>query len=158
VAKAGGGIVNTTTNTRKASVQELVTMALPRVKALLNEGVTTLEIKSGYGLDVDGERKMLQAARAIGHVFSDRLDVRATYLGAHAIPNEYKGEADRYIDEVVCPQIPILHAEGLVDAVDVFCESIGFRHLIHFASSWRWSTGGRPLACPTVLPPTLAAA
>ena len=126
VAKAGGGIVNSVSNTRKASVAELVKAALPRVRALMSEGVTTLEIKSGYGLDVDGERKMLQAARALGKLFPEELDVRATYLGAHAVPKEYKGRPDAYIDDICCQQLPILKAEGLVDACDAFCESIGF--------------------------------
>jgi len=126
VAKAGGGIVNSVSNTRKASVPELVKAALPRVKALMAEGVTTLEIKSGYGLDFDGERKMLQAARAFRELYKDSLDVRATYLGAHAVPKEYAGEADRYIDEVCCVALAQLQREGLVDACDAFCESIGF--------------------------------
>ena len=90
---------------------------------LLADGVTTLEIKSGYGLDFDNERKMLRVARRIGETLG--ITVRTTFLGAHALPPEFAGRADDYID-AVCDWLPRLHAEGLVDAVDAFCERIGF--------------------------------
>lgn len=123
VAMAGGGIVNTVEGTRAATVEELVASARPRVRSLLEEGVTSIEIKSGYGLELGAERKMLQAARAIAKEFN--IDSPATFLGAHAVPREYKGNADAYIDEVL-RMLDILHGEGLVDCVDAFCETIGF--------------------------------
>ncbi|MDQ7247936.1 imidazolonepropionase [Dongia sedimenti] len=124
IAKAGGGIVSTVKATRAASEDELVASAAKRVKPLLNEGVTVLEIKSGYGLDLDTERRMLKAARAIGRKLP--VTVRTTCLAAHALPPEYKDRADAYID-LVCNEItPALAKEGLVDAVDVFCEKIAF--------------------------------
>src|SRR5690606_20086134 len=101
----------------------LLAQSLPRARALLGDGVTTLEIKSGYGLDFDGERRMLRVARRIGQSLG--LDVRTTFLGAHALPPEYAGRADDYI-EAVCGWLPRLHDEGLVDAVDAFAERIGF--------------------------------
>src|SRR5690606_10098583 len=109
--------------TRAADEDELLAQSLPRARALLGDGVTTLEIKSGYGLDFDNERKMLRVARSVG----DRLgiQVRTSFLGAHALPPEFAGNADGYIDAVV-GWLPRLHAEGLVDAVDAFCERIGF--------------------------------
>jgi imidazolonepropionase len=124
IARAGGGIVSTVTATRTASVDDLVAGALPRVDHLLAEGVTTLEIKSGYGLDVDTELNMLRAARRIERVRGVR--VRTTFLGAHAVPVEYKDRADEYIDEVCIPALEAAHAEGLADAVDGFCEGIAF--------------------------------
>ncbi len=124
IARAGGGIVSTVTATRTASVDDLVAGALPRVDHLLAEGVTTLEIKSGYGLDVDTELNMLRAARRIERVRGVR--VRTTFLGAHAVPPEYKHSADAYIDEVCVPAMEAAHAEGLADAVDGFCEGIAF--------------------------------
>ena len=127
VAQKGGGIVNTVEGTRSATVQELVRSAVPRVEAMLKEGVTCLEVKSGYGLDQDTERKMLLAAREIGKMF--RLTVKTTFLGAHALPREYKERGERasddYIDEVV-NMMPALVEEGLADMVDVFCETIAF--------------------------------
>jgi imidazolonepropionase len=123
VSKAGGGINNTVTATRASSVEELVESAKPRVAAMLKEGVTTLEIKSGYGLELDAERRMLQAAAAIGLEFN--VSTVKTFLGAHAVPTEFKGRTDAYITEVVAMLTP-LHEEGLVDAVDCFMESIGF--------------------------------
>ncbi len=123
IARAGGGIVSTVRHTRAAGEDALLAQSLPRARALLADGVTTLEIKSGYGLDFDGERKMLRAARRIGKALG--IEVRATFLGAHALPPEFAGDADGYIDAVV-GWLPRLHAEGLVDAVDAFCERIGF--------------------------------
>jgi len=124
IARAGGGIVSTVTATRTASVDELVQDALPRVDHLLAEGVTTLEIKSGYGLDVGTELNMLRAARRIADERPVR--VKTAFLGAHAVPAEFKGRPDAYIDEVCIPALDAAHAEGLVDAVDGFCEGIAF--------------------------------
>jgi imidazolonepropionase len=123
IARAGGGIVSTVRAVRAASEEELFAQSLPRAQALLRDGVATLEIKSGYGLDFDNERKMLRVARRIGEALG--VGVRTTYLGAHALPPEFSGDADAYIDAVVA-WLPQLQAEGLVDAVDAFCESIGF--------------------------------
>lgn len=123
VAKAGGGINNTVSDTRACSVDDLVKSAMPRVSALLSEGVTTLEIKSGYGLELESERRMLQAARSIGERLS--VDVVTTFLGAHCVPREYAGRSGEYIEEVL-KMTAVLKAEGLVDAVDVFMETIGF--------------------------------
>ena len=124
VARAGGGIVSTVSATRKASEQELLNSALPRVDALLAEGVSVIEIKSGYGLDTDTELAMLRVARAIEKHRPVR--VKTSFLGAHAVPAEYKGRADAYIDDVCLPALEKAHAEGLVDAVDGFCEGIAF--------------------------------
>lgn len=123
IARAGGGIVSSVRASRAASEDELFTASLPRARALLRDGVTTLEIKSGYGLDFDNERKMLRVARRIGETLG--IGVRTSFLGAHALPPEFAGRADAYVDEV-CQWLPRLHAEGLVDAVDAFCERIGF--------------------------------
>jgi imidazolonepropionase len=108
---------------RAASEDALLAQSLPRVRALLHDGVTTLEIKSGYGLDEANERKMLRVARRIGAELG--IAVRTTYLAAHALPAEFAGRGDAYIDAVI-EWLPRLHAEGLVDAVDAFCEGIGF--------------------------------
>jgi len=124
IAGRGGGIMSTVRATRAASEDVLLDASLPRVQNLLAEGVTTLEIKSGYGLDLDTERKMLRVARRIGQTMPVR--VRTTFLGAHALPPEYAGDAERYIDAVCDEMLPALAAEGLVDAVDAFCERIGF--------------------------------
>lgn len=124
IARRGGGILSTVRATRAASEDELVAASLPRVLALLSEGVTTLEIKSGYGLDLDSERRLLRAARRIGRECP--VTVRTTFLGAHALPPEYAGRADDYIDAVCNTMLPALVDEGLVDAVDAFCEHIGF--------------------------------
>lgn len=122
IARAGGGIVSTMRATRAASEAELVASALPRLDALIAEGVTTIEIKSGYGLSTDDELKMLRAARALaGH---RNIRVEPTFLGAHALPPEYKGDSDAYIDLVVGEMIPA--AAPLATAVDGFCEGIGF--------------------------------
>ncbi|MBC7280094.1 MAG: imidazolonepropionase [Hoeflea sp.] len=124
VARAGGGIVSTVSATRAASEVELLAGAIARVDAMIAEGVATLEIKSGYGLDIDTELKMLRVARAVA---SQRpVRVRTSYLGAHATPPEYKGRPDAYIDEVCIPGLEAAHAAGLADAVDGFCEGIAF--------------------------------
>ncbi|WP_096668245.1 imidazolonepropionase [Polaromonas sp. AET17H-212] len=123
VARAGGGINSTVKATRAATEQELEAQSLKRLRALVAEGVTTLEIKSGYGLAFEHERKALRVARGLGR--GQPVDVRTTFLGAHAIPPEFAGRADAYVDEVV-RMLPLLHAEGLVDAVDAFCERIAF--------------------------------
>ncbi|WP_261369974.1 MULTISPECIES: imidazolonepropionase [Lysobacter] len=123
IARAGGGIVSSVRATREASGAELLRQSLPRARALLGDGATTLEIKSGYGLDLENERKMLRTARAIGRELG--IHVRTTYLAAHALPPEYAGRSDDYID-AVCAWMPRLHEEGLIDAVDAFCEGIGF--------------------------------
>ncbi|MEK9842709.1 imidazolonepropionase [Thalassospira sp.] len=124
IARAGGGIVSTVTATRQADVDQLVKTALPRVDALLAEAVSVIEVKSGYGLDRDTELNMLRAARKIATLRPVRI--KTTFLGAHATPAEFKGEPDRYIDEVCIPALRAAHAEGLVDAVDGFCEGIAF--------------------------------
>ena len=123
IARAGGGIVSTVRAVRAADEDALLAQSLPRARALLRGGVTTLEIKSGYGLDIESERRMLRVARRIGETLG--VTVRTTYLGAHALPPEFAGRADDYIDAVI-DWLPQLHAEGLVDAVDAFCEGIGF--------------------------------
>ena len=124
VAKAGGGIVSSVKATRAASEDELFAQAAPRLQALLAEGVCAIEIKSGYGLALEHERKQLRVARRLGEVFG--VTVRTTFLGAHALPPEYAGRSQDYIDLVCNDMLPALAAEGLVDAVDVFCERIAF--------------------------------
>jgi imidazolonepropionase len=124
IARRGGGIVATVRATRAATQDELLAASLPRVESLLAEGVTTIEIKSGYGLALEPEAKMLRAARQIGASLPVR--VRTTFLGAHAVPPEFAGRPDAYIDAVCEQMLPALAAEGLVDAVDAFCENIGF--------------------------------
>ena len=124
IARAGGGIVSTMNATRGASEDELVASALPRLDALIAEGVTTVEIKSGYGLSLESERRMLRAARRLGEV--RRVRVEKTFLGAHALPPEHAGDADGYIALITGEMIPRLAAEHLIDAVDAFCEGIGF--------------------------------
>ncbi len=124
VARAGGGIVSTVTATRAASEEALIAAALPRLDALIAEGATTVEIKSGYGLDIDTELRMLRAARALAGM--RKVRIVTTFLGAHAVPNEFEGDADGYIDRVCIPALRAAHAEGLVDAVDGFCEGIAF--------------------------------
>lgn len=125
VARAGGGIVSTVTATRAASESALLQEALRRVDGLIAEGVTTIEVKSGYGLDTDTELRMLRVARAIAD--QRPIRVKTTFLGAHATPAEYAGRDDAYIDEVCIPTLRAAHAEGLVDAVDGFCEGIAFQ-------------------------------
>ena len=124
ISAAGGGIVSTMSATRAADVESLVASALPRVDALLAEGVSVIEIKSGYGLDTDTELNMLRAARKIQTLRP--VLVKTSFLGAHAVPAEYKGSADDYIDKVCIPALKLAHQENLVDAVDGFCESIAF--------------------------------
>jgi len=124
IARAGGGIVSTVKATRAASESELVESAAKRLKPLLDEGVTTVEIKSGYGLDLETERRQLRAARALGRRLP--VTVRATCLAAHAIPPEFKDRSDGYIDLVCDEIIPAVAKDGLVDAVDAFCEKIAF--------------------------------
>ena len=124
IARQGGGILSTVRATRAASADELLRQSAPRVRALLAEGVTTLEIKSGYGLALDAEARMLRTARRIGELLP--VTVCTTFLGAHALPPEFAGRADDYIEEVCQRMLPALAGEGLVDAVDAFCERIGF--------------------------------
>lgn len=124
VARAGGGILSTVKATRAASEAELLTQALARADQIIAGGVATLEIKSGYGLTVADELKLLRVAREIAR--HRPLTVRVTHLAAHAIPPEYAGRADAYIDEVAIPSLQAAHAEGLIDAVDGFCEGIAF--------------------------------
>src|SRR5690606_9456545 len=123
IARAGGGILSTVRAVRAASEDDLLAESLLRAEALVADGVTTLEIKSGYGLDLASERRMLRVARRIGDTLG--ITVRTTYLAAHALPPEFEGRPDAYIDAVV-EWLPALHGEGLVDAVDAFCEGIGF--------------------------------
>jgi imidazolonepropionase len=123
IARAGGGIVSTVKATREADEAALLAQSRRRLRALLAEGVTTVEIKSGYGLAEDAEAKCLRVARRLGAL--ERVTVRTTFLGAHALPPEFAGRADDYIAQV-CDWLPRLHAQGLVDAVDAFCETIGF--------------------------------
>jgi len=124
IARQGGGIMATVRATRALDIDALVAASLPRVKALLAEGVTTLEIKSGYGLALDAEERMLRAARRIGELLPVR--VVTTFLGAHALPPEFAGRPDDYITDVCDVMLPALAEHGLVDAVDAFCERIGF--------------------------------
>jgi imidazolonepropionase len=124
IARAGGGIVSTVAATRGESEAALLASALPRVDTLIAEGVATLEVKSGYGLDRETELKMLRVARRIA---AERdIRIRTSFLGAHAVPTDYKYRADEYIDEVCIPALEAAAAEGLVDAVDGFCEGIAF--------------------------------
>tara|TARA_R110002020_G_scaffold458127_1_gene675361 strand:- start:7564 stop:8778 length:1215 start_codon:yes stop_codon:yes gene_type:complete len=125
VARAGGGIVSTVEATRAADADELLAEALRRVDVLIAEGVTMIEIKSGYGLDVETELRMLRTARAIAD--NRPVRVKTTFLGAHATPADYAGRDDAYIDEVCIPALRAACAEGLVDAVDGFCEGIAFQ-------------------------------
>lgn len=124
ISRAGGGIVSSVRDTRALSEGELVAQALPRLDALLAEGVSTIEIKSGYGLDIQNELKMLRVARKLGALRPVRI--LTTYLAAHAIPAEYKDRNTDYIADVVLPGMERGHAEGLIDAVDGFCEGIAF--------------------------------
>jgi imidazolonepropionase len=124
IAGEGGGILATLSATRTASVDDLVRQALPRLDALLAEGVATVEVKSGYGLDLATERRMLQAARRLGGLRP--VEIVTTFLGAHAVPPEFKGRSDAYLAEVCIPALTTLASEGLVDQVDAFCETIAF--------------------------------
>ena len=124
IAARGGGILTTMRATRQASLEELVNGAAARLTALIAEGVTTIEIKSGYGLTLLDEAKMLRAARQLGERFP--ITVKTTLLAAHTLPPEFASRADEYIDTIAREWLPALHAEGLVDAVDIFCERIAF--------------------------------
>jgi len=142
IARAGGGILSTMRAVRAASEQQLFDASVPRLRALLGEGVTTIEIKSGYGLTLADERKMLRVARSLERAFP--VTVKTTLLAAHTLPPEYRGRADEYI-RVICEEwLPALHAEELVDAVDVFCETIGF----DLAQSERLFAAARGLGLP----------
>lgn len=123
ISRAGGGIRSTVAATRSAADKQLLDSATARAQSLMDEGVTTLEIKSGYGLSEADEARCLHIARTIGNTLP--VTVRTTFLGAHALPPEFAGRADDYI-AAVCDWLPRLHAQGLVDAVDAFCENIGF--------------------------------
>jgi imidazolonepropionase len=124
IARAGGGIVSSVKALRAASEDDLVRQTLPRLDALIAEGVTTVEVKSGYGLDTENELKSLRAARRLATLRD--VTVRATFLGAHALPPEMNGDKDAYVDAVVNAMLPAVAAEGLADAVDGFCEGIAF--------------------------------
>ena len=124
IAKAGGGIVSSVRATREADEDELFAQAAPRLEQLLADGVCAIEIKSGYGLSLEHERKQLRVARRLGEAHG--VTVRTTFLGAHALPPEYAGRSGEYIDAVCREMMPALAAEGLIDAVDVFCERIAF--------------------------------
>lgn len=124
IARAGGGILSTVTATRAASEDDLLAKALPRIDQLIASGATTVEVKSGYGLSLPDELKMLRVARRIGQ--SRPVTVKTTHLAAHAIPPDYKGRAGAYIAEVALPSLRQAHAVALVDAVDAFCEGIAF--------------------------------
>ena len=124
ISKAGGGIVSTMKATRSSSLDELVESALPRLDALIAEGVTTLEIKSGYGLTIDDEMRMLRAARKLSMLRP--VTIVTSWLAAHALPPEFKGREDDYINEIAIPGLKVANSEGLVDAVDGFCEGIAF--------------------------------
>jgi len=141
IAKAGGGILSSVRHTRAADADALFAESLPRLQALMRDGVACVEIKSGYGLDVENERKMLRVARRLGA--ETGVTIKTTYLAAHALPPEFAGRADDYID-AVCRWMPELHGEGLIDAVDVFCEGIGFSP----AQSRRVFEAARALALP----------
>ena len=124
IARAGGGIVSTVAATRAAGAADLVAQALPRLDVLIAEGVTTVEVKSGYGLDLDTEMRLLRAARTLGE--RRPVTIRPTFLGAHALPPEFADDPDGYIDLVCGEMIPAVAAAGLAVSVDAFCETIGF--------------------------------
>ncbi|WP_224798381.1 imidazolonepropionase [Idiomarina abyssalis] len=124
IAEQGGGIKSTVKSTREASQEELLKLALERAETLMSQGVTSIEVKSGYGLDLENERKQLTVARQLAEQLP--VNIKTTLLAAHAVPPEFKDNADGYIDEIIQNILPTLANEGLVDAVDAFCESIGF--------------------------------
>lgn len=126
ISRAGGGILSTVSSVRSASEQALYRQSIPRLKALMAEGVTTVEIKSGYGLDTASEIKMLRVVRQLGQDFP--VTVSPTFLGAHALPSEYKGRSDAYIGLVIKEMLPEVARQQLADAVDVFCEGIAFSY------------------------------
>ena len=145
IARAGGGILSTVTATRAASEDDLLAAALPRVDAMIASGTATIEVKSGYGLTVKDELKMLRAARRI--VDLRPVNITTTHLAAHAIPPDYKGRADDYMNDVVLPSLHAAHAERLIDAVDAFCEGIAFSP----AQVDRLFTAARALGLPVKL-------
>ncbi len=157
IARAGGGILSTVAATRAAGEESLTRSALARLDALLAEGVTTVEVKSGYGLSTAEELKLLRVARGL----ADRRDVAivATFLGAHALPREYAGDPDGYIDLVCREMIPAVAAAGLADAVDAFCETIGFtpdqtaRVFAAAAAAERFPSSCTPTSFPTSTAP-----
>jgi imidazolonepropionase len=124
IAAAGGGIKSTVAATRAASHEELFVLGKDRLNALLSQGVTTVEIKSGYGLNLETEQKILEVAKLLDE--NHPIQIEKTFLGAHALPPEYANDSEGYLDLVVDLMLPALHQQGLVDAVDVFCEGIGF--------------------------------
>lgn len=124
IAEQGGGILNTVNATRAASEALLFELGMRRAKAMLRNGVTTIEMKSGYGLDYETERRVLRVAKRLGEALP--INVSTTYLGAHAVPPEYKGQADDYVEKICTEIMPKLAEENLIDTVDVFCENIGF--------------------------------
>jgi imidazolonepropionase len=142
IAARGGGILTTMRATRQASEAQLIDASAPRLAALLAEGVTTVEIKSGYGLTLQDERKMLRAARRLGEEFP--VTVKTTLLAAHTLPPEFAGRPDEYIDTIARQWLPALHGEGLVDAVDIFCEKIAF----HTQQAARLFDAARALSLP----------
>ena len=145
VAKAGGGIVSSVRATREADEDTLFAQAAPRLEALLADGVCAIEIKSGYGLALAHERKQLRVARRLGEHYG--VTVRTTFLGAHALPPEYAGRSGEYVELVCREMLPALAAEGLVDAVDVFCERIAFS----LAETERVFQAARALGLPVKL-------
>jgi imidazolonepropionase len=124
IARAGGGIISTVRATRSASEDDLVASALPRLDNLISEGCTTVEVKSGYGLDLDTEARVLRAARRLGN--ERPVSIVTTFLGAHALPPEANGDKDAYIAKVCADMLPAIARDGLADAVDAFCEGIAF--------------------------------
>ena len=124
IAAAGGGILSTVTATRAADADQLISAALPRLQSLAQEGVTTVEVKSGYGLDVESEIRMLEVGRKLGE--ASGINVRTTLLAAHTVPPEYSNDADGYIDLICNELLPDVAERGLADAVDAYCESIAF--------------------------------
>jgi imidazolonepropionase len=126
IARQGGGIMSTVKETRLANDEQLLAESLPRLAALIAEGVTTVEIKSGYGLNLEDERKQLRVARELAKAHPRGVNITTTFLGAHALPPEFAGRPDDYITEVCGHMLPALVRDGLVDAVDAFCEHIGF--------------------------------
>jgi imidazolonepropionase len=145
IARQGGGIVSTVRVTRAASEAALIASALARLDTLIAEGLTTIEIKSGYGLTLDSERRMLSAARALGRERS--VTVLTTFLGAHAVPPEFSDRADDYVTEICEVMLPALSREGLIDAVDAYCERIGFSR----AQTERVFTAAKALGLPVKL-------
>jgi len=144
IARAGGGILSSVRALRACSAEALFNESLPRVQALVSDGACTLEIKSGYGLELESERKMLQVARRIEAALG--IGVRTSFLGLHALPPEFRGRADDYVEAAI-DWLAILHAEGLVDAVDAFCEGIGFTP----AQTRRMFAAARKLGIPVKL-------